>query len=161
MWAHRSFLPFRLLYQVAVHSRSHLHDRYLRSIFISDVFPVRPFWIHTPADDRWSRTENLQSTAADISETTESGTKRIFRKIYTISMFAEVPQDRFDPQSAGYQIFRVLVPVVDREWVDAYFTNILDDHPDPLHEFSQEERDLQGEYFHIAHEGTEVPPALT
>jgi hypothetical protein len=78
-------------YQVAVHSRSALHDRYLASRFMVDVFPPRPFFIPVDADMTYRRCDLLDMTQADTQETTESGSKRIFRKIYTLAMDAEIP----------------------------------------------------------------------
>jgi len=158
-WNIRNYLPFKLMYQVAVHARSALHDRYLQSIFRTDVFPVRPFWIWNGMDETWRRTEFVQAAASDLSETTESGTKRIFRKVYTIQMLAEVPQDRI-LDSWTYKALRVLIPVVDREWFDQYYNEILKNQPAPLESFTQPERDIQGEYFHIVHEGEEVPQPI-
>jgi hypothetical protein len=48
----------------------------------------------------------------DTSETTESGNKRIFRKIYTITIDAEIPQDKL------YEIEKV-----SRVHVDVYPEN--------------------------------------
>lgn len=88
------FLMHTLTYQVAVHARSALHDRYLMSRFMTDIFPPRSFFIGVDADDTWRRSELLGMQPADYTETSESGNKRVFRKIYTISMDAEVPQNR-------------------------------------------------------------------
>jgi hypothetical protein len=115
-----NYLPFRLVYQVTVFSRHNLHDRYLRSIFQVDVFPPRPFWIACDADNTWRRTEQIGYTTADQSETSESGTKRIFRKIYTVSMLAEVPQQRLE-DAAFYKVFKVFISVKDREMLNEYF----------------------------------------
>ena len=85
----------------------------------------------------------MSSIAADLSETTESGTKRIFRKMYTISMLAEVPQDRI-VDSYGYKVLRVLIPVTDRDWFDRYHEEILDNQASPLGHFTQQEREMHG-----------------
>jgi hypothetical protein len=129
-WAIRNFLPFNLVYQVSVFARSNLHDRYLRSIFVTDVIPPRPFWIACDVDQTWRRTELTGYASMDAPETSESGTKRIFRKIYTISMLAEVPQEKI-LDAYFYRVFRVFLSVKDRETLE--------------------------EYFQIAHEGVEVP----
>ena len=135
----------RLILQVSHFCRSALHDRYLTSIFMTDVLPVRPFCIES-VDDVWRRTERIGFQAADSIETTESGTKRIFRKIYTISMLTEIPQNHFDSAEgySDYQALRVLIPVVDREQFDNYFAKILDGHADPMSEFTDEERADRG-----------------
>lgn len=88
------YLMYTIMYQVSVHTRSALHDRYLASRFMTDIFPPRPFWIGVEADHTWRRCELKEMQPADTMETTESGNKRIFRKIYTVSMDAEIPQSR-------------------------------------------------------------------
>lgn len=88
------YLMYELMYQVTVHARSSRHDRILMSRFFTDIFPPRPFWIGVAADQTWRRCNLLQSTQADTMETTESGAKRVFRKVYTITMDAEIPQSR-------------------------------------------------------------------
>jgi hypothetical protein len=157
----REYLVMNLVWQVAVYSRSALHDRYLTSIFMTDVLPPRPFFIYSAADDLHHRTERVSFQAADTLETTESGTKRVFRKIYTISMLTEIPQNVFtDPEGySSYQALRVLIPVVARPQFDTYFARILNGHSDPIGEFSQDQREREGEYFYIAHEGDTAPSA--
>ena len=125
-----NYLPFRLVYQINVFSRYNLHDRYLRSIFATDVFPQRPFWLGVDADNTWRRTEQIGYVASDQSETSESGTKRILRKIYTISMLAEVPQQSL-ADSEFYRVFRVFLSVKDQNTME--------------------------EMFSLAHEGQQVP----
>lgn len=118
----RNFLPFKLTYQVSVHCRSSLHDRYLMSLFFTDVFPPRPFWMGVDADNTWRRVELVDSAQADLMETTESGNKRIFRKVYTVSMLAEIPQDSI---RQAWQVLRVYTPIVDRNYVDEFLQNVL------------------------------------
>ena len=157
----REYLPFTLTFQVAHYSRSSLHDRYLTSIFATDLLPVHPFWITTPADGVARRTERLGFTANDTIETTESGTKRIFRKIYTLTMLTEVPQNYFDHPDGylAYQALRVLIPVVAQEQFDQYFAHVLKDRDDPMGELSDEQRAEEGEFFYVAHEGRNAPSA--
>jgi hypothetical protein len=90
------FLMYRLLYQVTVHSRSAQHDRILTSRMLTDVFPPRPFWIPVDADHTWRRAELVEMSPNDTLETTESGSKRLFRKAFTISMDAELQQSRME-----------------------------------------------------------------
>jgi hypothetical protein len=106
------YLMHTLMYQVTVNTRSALHDRYLLSRFMTDIFPPRPFFIGVDADMTWRRCELLSMQQGDTSETTESGNKRIFRKIYTITIDAEIPQDKL------YEIEKV-----SRVHVDVYPEN--------------------------------------
>jgi hypothetical protein len=158
-WVVRNYLPFRITFQVTTFARSNLHDRYLTSIFMTDIFPVRPFWIRCAADDTYRRTETLGMQQMNQSETTESGTKRIFRKAWTVSMQAEIPQNRFTEEGGdwAYTTFRLYIPVVQRAMVDSYFEKFLDGQPDPLNDFTTEERAAGGELFHIL--TTEDPPS--
>jgi hypothetical protein len=151
-----NFLAFRLIYQVMVHARSSLHDRYLLSLFMTDVIQPRPFWLGVDADNTWRRIERIGFAQADIPETTESGTKRVFRKVHTLSMLAEVPQAAF---VQSYKVLRVLLSAVDREYMDQYYNAILKNQPDPINTFTRAEREAQGEYFYTWHEGRIVPPA--
>jgi hypothetical protein len=93
-------------------------------------------------------------------ETTESGTKRIFRKIYTISMLTEIPQNHFaGPEGySAYMALRVLIPVVAQAQFDSYYTNVLKDKADPM-AMPDEARHNEGEYFYVAHEGKQMPSA--
>ena len=155
-WVIPNFLPFRLMFQVSHYARSNLHDRYLTSIFTTDVLPVRPFFVYVPTDDTWRRTEMLGISAANAPETSESGTKRIFRKYYTVSMLAEIPQNRFF-ESMSYKVLRTLIPVTHIEQFDSYRQQFLNDQSDPLNDFSQQEREDGGELFHVVHEGRDIP----
>jgi hypothetical protein len=86
-------------------------------------------------------------------ETTESGTKRILRKAWTISMQAEIPQSRLtEDDGMVYKVLRSLIIGVDREKFDSYFDTFLHNQPDPLGDFTQAEREEGGEYFHITNE---------
>jgi hypothetical protein len=157
-----NYLPYRLTWQVTHHARSSLHDRYLTSVFMSDVLPARPFWVYNEADGLNKRVERISMVAGNVPETTESGTKRIFRKIYTVTMLTEIPQERLE-DSEVYRVFRVLIPVVERDRFDQYFKEILGEPPDsnldPINQFSPEERAQAGELFHVSHEGRQLPTA--
>jgi hypothetical protein len=97
--------------------------------------------------------------AADSLETTESGTKRIFRKIYTISMLCEIPQQRFYEDALAFQALRVYIPVVALEQFDSYFSQFIDGQAFPQEDFTDEERQAGGEFFYVAHEGADTPSA--
>lgn len=85
------FVPVDLVYQVSVFARSALHDRQLSSQMIRKVFPFRRSSILIPADGTSRRLELLDWTTADLLDPEAGYRKRIFRKIYTLQMSAEVP----------------------------------------------------------------------
>jgi hypothetical protein len=152
-WQLKNYLPFRMMFQVTTFARSNLHDRFLTSIFMTDLFPVRPFHIRCSADDTWRRTETLDMVPNNTIETTESGTKRIFRKAWTISMQAEIPQSRLtEDDGMVYKVLRSLIVGTTLEQFDSYFDTFLKDQPDPLNDFTQQEREEGGELFHITNE---------
>ena len=149
------------MFQVTHYARSNLHDRYLTSIFMTDILPVRPFFIKVPADDVWQRrVEHLGMASGNAVETTESGTKRIFRKL-----LHDLDADR-DPAGPLHRrvarpgrCSRPSSPWSPSKQFDILPRTFLDRHPDPLNEFSQDERDEGGELFTVVHEGEEMPTA--
>lgn len=157
----RNYLPFRLSYQISVHCRSSLHDRYLMSKFFTDVFPPRPFWLGVDADNTWRRCELMDTIQADLMETTESGNKRIFRKIYTVSLIAEIPQDVI---TESWKVLRVFVPIVDRQMVDDYLFNVLTDSSgesvlDPVNTVPSEVRTNEGEFVYYVNDFANTEPS--
>jgi hypothetical protein len=87
------YLPYDLLFQISVFSRSVHHDRYLASRFFTDFLAQRNFWVDTPIDGAWHRCELMGWVSGDSMETMEA-TKRQFRKIYTVRMETEVPSEK-------------------------------------------------------------------
>ena len=90
-----NYLAYKLFFQITITSREVQHDRYLTARAITDFFPARNFFVGVPADSTWRRCELVEWVSADTQETTEA-TKRIFRKIYTVSMEAEIPQSAIE-----------------------------------------------------------------
>jgi hypothetical protein len=158
-WLVYDYLPFRLTFQVSTYTRSNLHDRYLTSIFLTDVLPVRPFFITVGADHVQRRVEQVGFAQANVPETSESGTKRIFRKYYTITMLTDIPQNYFTEEHQAWKVLKVLIPVTTIEAFDSYRRTFLDGHSDPLNEFTRDEREAGGELFNVVHEGEEIPTA--
>lgn len=85
------FVPVDLLYQVSTFTRSALHDRYLSSLMLTKIFPFRRGSIHIPADNTDRRLELLDWSTADLLDPEAGYRKRIFRKVYTLQMSAELP----------------------------------------------------------------------
>jgi hypothetical protein len=90
------FVPVDLLYQVSTFTRSALHDRQLSSQMLSTIVPFRQGFITVPEDDTIRRLDLLDWTTADLLDSEAGYRKRIFRKIYTLQMSAEIPsQDMY------------------------------------------------------------------
>lgn len=89
--ATNEFVPVDLVYQVSTYTRTALHDRQLTSMMLRKVFPFRRSSLHIDADNTDRRLEMLDWTTADLLDAESGYRKRIFRKIYTLQMGAELP----------------------------------------------------------------------
>ena len=87
----KEFVPVDLLYQVSTFTRSALHDRQLSANMLTKVFPFRRGSIHIDADNTDRRLELLDWSTADLLDPEAGYRKRIFRKVYTLQMSAELP----------------------------------------------------------------------
>jgi hypothetical protein len=85
------FVPVDLLYQVSTFTRSALHDRQLSAMMLTKIFPFRRGSIHIPADNTDRRLDLLDWSTADLLDPEAGYRKRIFRKVYTLQMSAELP----------------------------------------------------------------------
>lgn len=85
------FVPVDILYQVSTFTRSALHDRQLSSQMLSTIVPFRKGFIQVPEDGTVRRLDLLDWTTADLLDSEAGYRKRIFRKIYTLQMTAEIP----------------------------------------------------------------------
>lgn len=85
------FVPVDILYQVSTFTRSALHDRQLSSQMLSTIVPFRKGFIEVPEDGTIRRLDLLDWTTADLLDSEAGYRKRIFRKIYTLQMTAEIP----------------------------------------------------------------------
>jgi len=103
------FVPVDLLYQVSTFTRSALHDRQLSSQMLSTIVPFRKGFIEVPEDGTMRRLDLLDWTTADLLDSESGYRKRIFRKIYTLQMSAEIPSlDMF-----GLQQITSIVPTIE------------------------------------------------
>lgn len=89
--ATNEYVPVDLVYQVSTYARSHNHDKQLTQQMMLKVFPLRRSSIHIAADNTDRRLELLDWTMADLLDAEAGYRKRIFRKIYTLQMGAELP----------------------------------------------------------------------
>jgi hypothetical protein len=87
------YMPYNMLFQVSVFSRTVHDDRYLASRFFVDFFAQRNFWVATEIDKVWHRCELQSFVSGDSMETMEA-TKRQFRKIFTVRMETEIPSEK-------------------------------------------------------------------
>lgn len=85
------FIPVDMLYQVTTYCRSFKHDRELTSKILTSVVPFRWGAIGVEYDDTMRWFDMLDWTNADMLDPEAGYRKRIFRKIYTLQMTAEIP----------------------------------------------------------------------
>jgi len=90
------FIPVDLLYQVSTYCRSALHDRQLTSSLLRKVIPFRYNSIFIEADGTTRRFDTLDWTNADLLDTESGYRKRIFRKVITLKMSAEITHQDMD-----------------------------------------------------------------
>ena len=103
------YIPVDLLYQVSTFCRSALHDRQLTANILYNVAPLRYNSIYIPADNTHRRLDMLDWTTADLLDPEAGYRKRIFRKIYTLQMTAELPTSEFEGVKQVAQIDTTLV----------------------------------------------------
>ena len=86
-----SFVPVTLMYQISTYARSALHDRQLTAKILRRVMPFRRGSIEIPEDGTIRRFELMGWGNSDLLDGEAAYRKRIFRKVYTIQMSAEIP----------------------------------------------------------------------
>lgn len=84
------FIPVDILYQVSTYARSALHDRQLSAQILRSVAPLRWGFIDVPEDNTIRRFDLLDWVTADLLDPEAGYRKRIFRKVYTLKMSAEI-----------------------------------------------------------------------
>jgi len=92
-----SFVPVTLIYQISTYARSALHDRQLTSKILRRVAPFRRGFIEIPEDGTIRRFDLISWSNSDLLDGESGYRKRIFRKVYTLHMSAEIPADDLTP----------------------------------------------------------------
>lgn len=95
------FIPVDLIYQVSTYCRSALHDRQLTARLMSRVVPFRFNSISIAADGTTRRLDMLDWTNADLLDMEAGFRKRIFRKVLTVKMSAEISVDDYTAVVTG------------------------------------------------------------
>lgn len=87
------FVPVDLTYQVSTYCRSQRHDRQMTAALLRYVFPLRRGFIEIPEDGTIRRCDLLNWRQADLLDQEAGYSKRIFRKVLTVQINAEIPQN--------------------------------------------------------------------
>lgn len=88
----QEFIPVDLIYQVSTFTRSALHDRQLISQILQNLAKFRSTYISVVEDGTLRRLQLLDWITADLLDPEAGYRKRIFRKVYTIQLGAEMRQ---------------------------------------------------------------------
>lgn len=83
--------PVDLLYQVTTFTRSALHDRALQSHILTKVAPFRRGYLAVGIDKTHRHMDLLDWRSADMLDEEAGFKKRIFRKVYSLSVTSEIP----------------------------------------------------------------------
>ena len=86
-----SYIQLDLMYQVSTYTRNALHDRQLTSYILRNKLKLRNNSLVVPADGTVRRLDLLDWSQADILDQEAGYRKRIFRKVYTVQINAELP----------------------------------------------------------------------
>jgi hypothetical protein len=90
------FTPVNLMYQVTAYTRSAQHDRQLTRLMLRRISPFQGRgWIEIPEDGTIRRLDIMDWRSDDILDGEAGYKKRIFRKVYTMMMNAEIPTADF------------------------------------------------------------------
>lgn len=96
-------VPVNVTYLISTYSRNPIHDVQITAQMLRFVVPFRRGFIEIPEDGTVRRFDLLQWQQSDITDQEAGARKRIFRKVFTLVMNAEIPTSSL-----------VTVPVVDR-----------------------------------------------
>jgi hypothetical protein len=83
-------VPVDLMYQVTTYARNPIHDVQITALLLRRVLPFRRGFIEVPEDGTIRRLDLLNWQQSDIADQEAGYRKRIFRKIFTLSMSAEI-----------------------------------------------------------------------
>jgi hypothetical protein len=97
-------VPVNITYLVTTYARNPIHDVQITSTMLRYIVPFRRGFIEIPEDGTIRRLDLLQWQQSDITDQEAGGRKRIFRKVFTFMMNAEIPTSDF---SAIYAVDQV------------------------------------------------------
>lgn len=108
-----SFVPVNITYLVTTYARNPIHDVQITSTMLRHIIPFRRGFIEIPEDGTIRRLDLLQWQQADITDQEAGGRKRIFRKVFTLVMNAEIPTSDLSSVSAVDQVAGALIGSTD------------------------------------------------
>lgn len=88
-------IPVDLTYQVSTYTRSALHDRQLTAKLLRYTLPFRSNTLFVAADGTTRRLDLLNWQQADLLDNEAGYRKRIFRKVFTLRINAEIPREEW------------------------------------------------------------------
>lgn len=86
-------LPVDLTYQITTYARTALHDRQITSKIIRNILPFRSNYLLVPEDGTVRRLDLMSWGQSDLLDGEAGYRKRIFRKVFTVMVNAEIPRE--------------------------------------------------------------------
>ena len=88
------FHPYDIYYQVATYARTAQHDREMTATLMGTAYlPDRWGYLHVPADDSHRWLDRIGFSQADFLESAGQDDKRVYRKVYNVSVSAQLPPE--------------------------------------------------------------------
>jgi hypothetical protein len=106
-------VPVNITYLVTSYARNPIHDVQITSTMLRYIVPFRRGFIEIPEDGTIRRLDLLQWQQSDITDQEAGGKKRIFRKVFTLVMNAEIPTSEFVAATAVDQVNGTLTGFTD------------------------------------------------
>jgi hypothetical protein len=97
-------VPVNITYLVTTYARNPIHDVQITSTLLRSIVPFRRGFIEIPEDGTVRRLDLLQWQQSDITDQEAGQRKRIFRKVFTLVMNAEIPTSEFTAVTAVDQV---------------------------------------------------------
>lgn len=102
-------VPVNITYLVTTYARNPIHDVQITATMLRHIVPFRRGFIEIPEDGTIRRLDLLQWQQSDIIDQEAGGRKRIFRKVFTLMMNAEIPTSDLSTVFAVDQVAGTLV----------------------------------------------------
>lgn len=111
-------VPINITYLVTTYARNPIHDAQITAHMLRSVVPFRRGFIEIPEDGTVRRFDLLQWQQSDITDQEAGSRKRIFRKVFTLVMNAEIPTSDLFPIFAIERVNGTLTGANDLNSID-------------------------------------------
>jgi hypothetical protein len=106
-------VPVNITYLVTTYARNPIHDVQITATMLRSIIPFRRGFIEIPEDGTVRRLDLLQWQQSDITDQEAGQRKRIFRKVFTLVMNAEIPTSELSAVFAVDQVNGEIIGTTD------------------------------------------------